>query len=244
VCSWAVQQGLIKANPFTKASVKVPDAQKPKSRPPGRESKAFNDEEAKLILRSALAVQDTQSASGALRRWGPWLLAYTGARAGEISQLRGQDVISRDGVVALRLTREAGRIKTREDRTVPLHEHIITQGFLDYVKSKGRGPLFYDDADERAPVLADNIKPKMTRAEQARDELGRWIRSIGVSDPEVSPTHGWRHTFKQRAARYDMGERFSDSITGHAASTEGRNYGAPTLLDMANALQRFPRYEV
>jgi integrase len=221
--------------------VKVPDNQKPKSRPPGRESKAFTDDEVRLILRGALAVEDTTHAAAALRRWVPWLLAYTGARAGEITQLRGQDVITRDGTVALRLTQEAGPIKNKEDRTVPLHEHVIDQGFLDYVKSKGKGPLFYD-ADGRAPMSAD--KPKVTRAAQARDELGRWIRSIGVSDLEVSPTHGWRHTFKQRAARYDMGERFSDSITGHAATTEGRNYGAPTLVDMANALRKFPRYEV
>jgi integrase len=241
VCAWAVKQRLITVNPFTKASVKVPENQKPKSRSPGRETKAFTDDEVKLILRSALAIEDTQQTSGALRRWVPWLLAYTGARAGEITQLREQDVIMRDGVVALRLTREAGTIKTREDRTVPLHEHVIEQGFLDYVKKRGGAPLFYE-ADERAPVSADITKPKTTRAADARDDLGRWIRSIGITDPQVQPTHAWRHTFKQRAARYEISDRFSDAITGHAAPTEGRNYGAPTLLDMANALRRFPRY--
>jgi integrase len=243
VCAWAVNQRLITTNPFTKAVVKVPEHQKPKSRPPGRETKAFTEEEVTLILRSALAIQDTRRTSGALRRWAPWLLAYTGARAGEITQLRGQDVITREGIIALRLTQEAGTIKTKEDRSVPLHQHIIDQGFLDYVRSKGQGPLFYN-VDERAPVAADITKPKRSRAGEARDDLRAWTRSIGVADPEVQPTHGWRHRFKQRADRYDLSERISDAITGHAPTTEGRGYGAPTLADMASALRKFPRYEV
>ncbi len=41
VCSSAVHRGLISANPFVKARVKVPENQKPRSRPPGRETKAF-----------------------------------------------------------------------------------------------------------------------------------------------------------------------------------------------------------
>jgi hypothetical protein len=36
----------------------------------------------------------------------------------------------------------------------------------------------------------------------------------------------------------------SDAITGHAAATDGRKYGAPTVEDMAEALKRFPRYTV
>ena len=43
----------------------------------------------------------------------------------------------------MKLTPEAGTIKTGEMRVVPLHEHIIAQGFLDMVKAVGKGPLFY-----------------------------------------------------------------------------------------------------
>ncbi len=126
---------------------------------------------------------------------------------------------------------------------MPLHEHVIAQGFLDYVKSRGDGPLFYNP-DERVRVSADTTKPRTPRASQARDDLREWTRSLGIVHREVQPTHGWRHTFKQRAARYDILDRFSDAITGHVPKTEGGNYGAPTLLDMENALRKFPRYEV
>jgi hypothetical protein len=70
------------------------------------------------------------------------------------------------------------------------------------------------------------------------------VRSIGVADKEASPTHGWRHTFKQIADRHGISDRVSDAITGHAPPTQGRAYGAPTLEDMANALKLFPRYKV
>jgi integrase len=77
-----------------------------------------------------------------------------------------------------------------------------------------------------------------------RSRLGIWVRSLGIADGEVSPTHGWRHSFKQIAARHNISDRVSDAITGHAPPTQGRAYGAPTLGDMADALKLFPRYKV
>jgi hypothetical protein len=69
-------------------------------------------------------------------------------------------------------------------------------------------------------------------------------RLLGVSDPEVSPNHAWRHTFKQIADRAGISERMSDYITGHVPRNVGAAYGAPTLSDMAEALKKFPRYDV
>jgi hypothetical protein len=36
----------------------------------------------------------------------------------------------------------------------------------------------------------------------------------------------------------------SHFITGHSQSDVGDDYGAPTIKDMAEALKKFPRYEV
>jgi hypothetical protein len=60
----------------------------------------------------------------------------------------------------------------------------------------------------------------------------------------LSPTHAWRHTFKQIADRVGIPEKIHDAITGHAPASEGRKYGAPTVEDMAKALRKFPRYKV
>jgi integrase len=193
-------------------------------------------------LRAALRITDTDTPDNAAKRWVPWLCAYTGARPGEITQLRGGDVIERDGLHALRITPEAGAVKGRKARVVPLHEHLIAQGLLGFVAQHGAGPLFYRGA--KHDDNTDPLKAKKPRYVQARQRLAAWVRSLGVSDEELSPNHAWRHSFKQIADRAGISERMSDYITGHAHKTEGAAYGAPILNDMAEALKKFPRYEV
>jgi integrase len=177
----------------------------------------------------------------AAKRWVPFLCAYTGARPGEIAQLRGADVATRDGVHSLRLTPEAGAVKGGRARTVPLHEHIIAQGFLDFVTQQGKGPLFY-----RPPKTTDGsgdpVRQKKPKYAQTRQRLAAWVRELGVDDEHLSPNHAWRHTFKQIADRNGISERMSDYITGHAPASAGRQYGKATLRDMAAALEKFPRY--
>ena len=92
VGKWAVKQREIAINPFAECSVSVPK----KTR--HRETKAFSTEEIRLILTSASAIKNTKRPATAARRWVPWICAYSGARAGEITQLRHQDVIERDGI--------------------------------------------------------------------------------------------------------------------------------------------------
>jgi hypothetical protein len=92
VARWAVKRRLIATNPYADCSVLVPKQAR------HRETKAFTTEEQHLILSHASAIKDVSTATGAARRWVFWICAYTGARAGEITQLRGQDVIERDGI--------------------------------------------------------------------------------------------------------------------------------------------------
>jgi integrase len=240
IFGWAKTQKLIDTNPFETIKITVPKKVK------NRETKAFRGGEITTILRGTLQTPPSRLASHyvALRRWVPWICAYTGSRAGEITQLRQEDVIQRDGVWALRLTPEAGTIKTGEARIVPIHEHLIEQGLLDFVKKAGRGPLFYDPNARRKTGVDDPTKPGQSQAVKSRTKLAEWVRTLGIDDPELSPTHAWRHTFKQIADRHGISERVSDAITGHSPQTEGRKYGQPTLVDMAEALKRFPRYQV
>jgi integrase len=235
VFGWAVKQALLKNNPFTGVTVTVP------RKPVLRDTKAFTAEEARTILKASLEFTDTSNAFAAARRWVPWLCAYSGARAGEITQLRGKDVLEREGIRAFRITPEAGTVKTDEARVVPLHEHLIEQEFLAFVESKGEGPLFYNPGkEERAAELTN---PKRPRAVKTRERLAGWVRSLGLTDAELQPNHAWRHTFKQIADRHGVSNRVSDQITGHKPPTVGQAYGAPTLEDMAAALRRFPRYK-
>jgi integrase len=239
VFGWGVDQKLISRNPFT--DVRVPVTRKRTN----RETKAFTDDEIKIILTASSAIISSPQLSkrNAVRRWVPWICAYTGARPGEITQLRGSDVIWPNAANAIRITPEAGTVKNRKPRTVPLHEHLIDEGFLDFVKASGRGPLFYNEAKDK-PAEGNLINSKKPRSEIARTRLAEWVRKTGVTDPEVKPNHAWRETFKQIGHRYEISERILDAIAGHAPISVGRGYGLPTLADMAAALKKFPRYDI
>jgi integrase len=237
VFAWAVARKHTKQNPFKTVRVSVP------RKKVSRAHKAFNADEVKIILRASLAIAETAKASAATRRWVPWLCAYTGARVGEITQLRSADVTEQEGVNVINITPEAGTVKTGRGRMVPLHEHLLSQGFLTFVASRHNGPLFYNAVKGEARVSAAT-NPVKARYVKARERLAAWIRGLGIKDSEVRPNHAWRHTFKQVAARNGIPDGMSDYLTGHAPATVARGYGAPTIGDMAAALKKFPRYEV
>jgi integrase len=235
VFSWAIDEKLITRNPFIGWRVKVPKKIRT------RETKAFTDEEIKTILVAAGAVE-VRSKTDAAKRWCPSLAAYSGARIGELTQLRGVDIIKQDGTQAMKISPEAGTTKTGKVRTVPLHERLIEQGFLEFVKASGDGPLFYNQPKEVASD--DPTNPRKPRYVKAREHVAAWVRAIGVNDPEVSPNHAWRHTFKAVGFRCGIPEKVLDAIVGHAPASVGRGYGEPTLGDKAQELRKFPRYKI
>jgi hypothetical protein len=126
VFRWAVRHKKAIHNPFAGCVVEVPRAKV--TRETGR---AFTEGEAVTILRAALTTPiNPKQPFTAAKRWVPWIAAYTGARAGELTQLRRQDVESRPGVGwVIRITPEAGTVKTGEVRVVPLHADLVKQGF-------------------------------------------------------------------------------------------------------------------
>ena len=134
VFGWAFENRRIAHNPFVQVKITVPKKHRL------RETQAFLPDEWRVILRASLALTKLDTPDDATKRWVPWLCAYTGARPGEITQLRGADVIEWDGTHGLRMTPDAGTVKTKKTRVVPLHDHLIEQGFLKFVAEHGAGP--------------------------------------------------------------------------------------------------------
>ncbi|MGR6329037.1 recombinase XerD [Sphingomonas sp. XXL09] len=232
--NFAVDEGRLAENVAIAVKVKQPKRVKL------REA-SFKPHEAVAILRAALLPPPARMSleHARARRWVPWLCAYTGARVGEIAQLRGADVFEEEGVWCLRITPEAGQVKTKEARMVPVHSHLIDQGFLDEVGAAGAGPLFIDHARQR--VLADGNR----HVKKVGERLAKWVREeVGVNDPDLQPNHAWRHLFKTISHDAQIEERMADAIQGHAPATAGRGYGAPSIKAKAAAIERFPRFEV
>jgi integrase len=234
VFGWAVEHKRISRNVFTSVKITIPRRVKLRER-------FLRPEERRIVLAAALQIGICNTAENAARRWVPWLCAYTGARPGEITQLRGSDVFEEGGVVAIRITPDAGSVKNRETRIVPLHNHLVEQGFLAFVASHGAGPLFYNPNGRTNKRPSRQRKPP--RSIMTRQRLAHWIRSLGVSEKGLSPLHAWRHTFKRLAARAGIEAGIRDAICGHSPRTVADQYEMPTLEDMAEALKKFPRYE-
>ncbi|MFN3747133.1 MAG: DUF6538 domain-containing protein [Sphingorhabdus sp.] len=200
--------------------------------------RSHTDEEAAKILRAASGEQVGRLSAYTrnARRWMPWLLAYSGARVGEIAQLRKEDVQEVAGIWIMHLTPEAGNIKDKEARKVPLHPHLIEQGFLAFVATQSDGPLFYDEHRERKGIL------NHTRADKVTHYLREWVRSLGITTPQ--PNHAWRHRFVTLARRHEMSERASKAIVGHAPGEQHLEYGDDELPVLLRELRKLPAVEL
>jgi integrase len=231
---WVVEERKLPTNVATGVTVRVPRKAKLRERD-------FTANEARSILTASLVPLSSQAArtTALARRWIPWLCAYTGARVNEMSQLRGADVQEIDGVWTVRITPEAGTVKAKEARLVPLHPHLVEQGFPAIAKANGDGPIFFDPTRQRVQST-DNRHSK-----KVGEKLAQWVRKdVGVSDPAVKPNHGWRHTFKTICLEAGIEERAADYMQGHASKGVGRSYGSNTVPALARQLALFPRFPV
>ena len=183
--------------------------------------KGFTDDEASFTLALTLKSMNGQLSKEhkSARRWVPWLCGYTGARVGEIAQLRKQDVLEKDGVWLIWITPEAGTVKDGNSRYVPIHPHLVQQGFVDFVRSGKSGPLFFSEDRKRGGSLENPTSKKVG------ERLAAWIRAEGLSDERVAPNHAWRHRFKTKAREYNLEAGARDYLQGHVPATEGEEYG-------------------
>ncbi|WP_156389085.1 DUF6538 domain-containing protein [Mesorhizobium sp. Root695] len=233
LCNWAVSNGEMVSNPLDGISIK--GSKKKKTRQQG-----FKDSEAKIILEATLdTFPSTFSAQhAAARRWVPWLCAYLGARVGEVGQLRGADIKQDEGVWLVWITPDAGSTKDENARYVAIHPHLIEQGFLSFVEKSGSGPLFYDPRRRRGGSDANPQSKKIG------ERIAKWVRELGVDDPDILPNHAWRHRFKTVARKVKMDVGTRDYMQGHIPATEGEAYGDFPPDVLLHEISKLPRFEI
>ncbi len=234
VLTSAVNDDKLSGNPTD--GVKVKKTKRVQSRERG-----FRDDEATIILkacRSYMPLVPENPANrealqtSAAKKWASLLCAFTGARILEITQLRKQDIRDEGGVTIVRLTPEAGSVKTGQYRDVPLHQQVIDLGFLDFVKTALDGPLFHPAKPERA----------LQGARTTSGRVSQWLQAQGIVPDGVKPNHGWRHRFKTVGREAEVSDRVLDAVQGHAARTAGDDYGDVTIVAKKKAIDRLPRY--
>lgn len=194
---------------------------------PGTKMLGYTSEEVTRLL--ALA----SSASEPWKRWLPWLAAATGSRIGEVAQLHGSHVFEEGGRPVIRIApaQDAGSIKNVEsERTVPIHSALLKAGFLEFVRERGQGPLFYSRSSG---------DPKRKHASKSvTNRLAAWIRQNGFTDSRKAPNHALRHWFKTEASRLGIPDSIADAIQGHNDGSSSATYRHVDLAQMASAIEQ------
>lgn len=229
IFGWAVVNGKLRINPAEGVTVKV--GKQPKLR-----GKGFTDEEAKAILIKAIKHErgKENAKTFAAKRWVPWLMAYSGARVGELVQLRKQDICKVGDYWVAKITPEAGTVKNKEARDIVINPHLIELGFIKFVDDAEEGHLFLTPS-EKGGIMGP--------LKALTNKLAEFVRDI-VPDKKVAPNHGWRHRFKTVGMEIGVEHRILDSIQGQQARNVSETYGEVSLKTQASAISKFPRYEL
>ncbi|MFZ5738570.1 MAG: DUF6538 domain-containing protein [Pseudomonadota bacterium] len=217
VFGWGLANHHLPANPAE--SVKLKLGKKRKERPKG-----YTDKEAITLLTAANGykrVGREHKKTAAAKRWAPWLCAFTGARISEIIQLRKEDVTRSEECWVLRLTPEAGTIKDKEFRDVPLHPQLVELGFPEFVAASNSGYLFLN---------AKNVEEAEGRSSGVTNRVSEFVRTV-VDDRRVRPNHAWRHRLVSLCRRHGVDQELRRMITGHAGEgVDETEYGEPEGL--------------
>lgn len=218
ILQWGVNNRRLTDNPAARVQIDVRTREVEKIR-------GFTDQEAALILRNARTETDP------VRRWVPFLCAYSGARLSEICQLRRQDIIEINGVWCMKFVPEAGSLKNaNSERAVPLHPSVMDEGFLHFFSCVRSGPLF-------AGLPTDRFG---SRGGNGTKLLGRWVRSLGIDDQRISPSHSWRHRFKTLGRRHGLLPDVVNAITGHHRKIVADAYGEFEIETLSREISKIP----
>jgi len=114
-------------------------------------------------------------------------------------------------------------------------KQIIEEGFSEFFENSKSGYLFID------PKAGDLGVRKAVKT--ARNKVNAFVREV-VKDPNVDPSHGWRHRFKTVGIEQEVAMRVLDAIQGHAPRNASEDYGDVTITAKAKAVGRFPNIDV
>lgn len=201
-----------------------------------KREKVFRDNEVAAILKAARAASSNKRfpRAAASRRWTAWICAYTGARIQEVCWLKREDIRRQDGMWVIHFA----NTKTDVARTIPLHAALIEEGLLAFHETAPEGFLFVGDTAQKEGSTR-------SQQEQRASELAEWIREQVPLDKDLSPNHGWRHTFVTRAEEAGIKKRIANAITGHNHKKDvSDGYFSARPKALKSAIDAYPRYEL
>lgn len=157
-----------------------------------------------------------EAADGEKQQWRKWIVylgIYTGARRGELVQLRKEDVkfdsASNRHYLLITDIHESQKLKTENaKRKIPLHMDLINADFIEYVESCQE--RVFEGVNNREVVTAWFARQMQNLEIDSINELGH-IRSF----------HSFRHTFITKVMNAGVQVNLVQQVVGHEISSLG-----------------------
>lgn len=217
--SLAEKIGVVTSNPIRTFAFDVTDE---------LDVEPFTDAQLNTVFDSQ-AWKDRSPTYANFLRWAFVIGAYTGARLGEIAQLRAEDLYEFEGVWCIEFTvdDETGQTtKRRKKRLVPISKHLISYGLVRLAQKRKGGQLWPE------------VRP---------DKKGQWSGLVSVHASEILRSakmpkeirfHSTRHAIKTRLRTMRVSDVVNDQIThpkGKGGSIASQ-YGKAEVIAMKEAV--------
>ncbi|WP_455294517.1 site-specific integrase [Vibrio parahaemolyticus] len=218
---WAKYHNSVNNNVFYRIPLKKPDSNK----------KRFCFSEKQLIDIFNLRHYKINKYLHPYYYWIPLLLRYTGSRLNELCQALACDVQVIDGVfcIIIRETTEDQSIKTSSsNRIIPIHDELISKGFVEFVESRSGGRLFPEQ-----PLIEGYY------SHNASNWLSRCREKLGLG--KGFDAHSFRHNFIDELKQNGVSRELIESLAGHEHDSEsldtyGKQYNPNILLPIVNVI--------
>ena len=202
----------------------------------------YSREQVKTILSASREKPSkrTKQETANIRRWIPWLAAFTGARIAELLWLEKKDISFTEGIAYINIQAsqekgEAKRVKTDSStRVVPLHPAILREGFLDYWRSLPEGEQY---------VFPGNwVDQNGNRTKTPANRLRDWIkRKLPNADwKRLSPNHSFRHWMASECRKASIDGDHARILAGHEAKDVHGRYGPADVPTLFEEIKKIP----
>lgn len=121
--------------------------------------------------------------------------------------------------------------KNGRARTVPLHEHLLEQGFVDFAQSKGKGPLFSNPSQHRRGATTTHYE---NRAQEVADR----VRGFVILPATGAPPLGWRGS---QTSAFDPRTYASGMPSRGPSITHFSRYSLRSMPNFTCELDKYPR---
>ncbi len=222
--NWLVDEGIVDKNPFR--------GLKPKKdlTPKNKKRHKFDDKHLEIIFSDHIFHSKIENES--FKYWTPLLTLCNGLRQTEAAQLESKDIKLVEDIWCINVNKdsELKHVKNSSSiRTIPISEHLINLGFIDFAKSR-QGHLFPE-----LPYGRNGYGTKVSKWMSYKKKSWGLTRGFDY--------YSFRHTFIHSLKIQGCDESIVAEIVGHAHNgitfgVYGKDYGLNTkkkVIDLFDA---------